>query len=729
LTEDGWDEFGFGETVLWIGVRMTGEPSVEFTPSVGRVVQSVQQGRGERGRIFVSYSRRDFNSAQQFTQILGRQGLDPWFDVERLTAGSDWSRSIDDAIDRADALVLLASPSALSSEYVAREWQRAGDKGIPRYIALIRNVALSLDFANSPAVDLRDKFELNAERLGCVLLEGSAVGLPPLLPSKASLPVPMLFVAGTLIFDFLAVLGYLTQGAVAVLSEERNISVGSGPWAGALGIPLVCVAFLVYVGGVLKGFAARRVGYRSIWAVLTGSVPFFALVGNLISGLVDALLHSQLDVQAFRTGNGYFAAYHVLTELAMLPVNIIALFYLLRSPALFRWLPAGDVPEGLRRRVLGPTASRAIGVTPRNRASTFWVSSAKADDAIAAEVACTFRAEGFTEASKADVSLVIVSNMTDWAWAEEQLRSRGAIAVLASSVHLPEEANELRRQQWVDHRSGHNGRIAALAKSLREPATAPSSEVARSPGQFTAPPPVRIASGALVALLTVFLGSAVLSVTVAQDSSYRRHPIPFSELTVPDPSAVTPDGRHKSASEVLCERLGWPATTTPGFPDCSIIRQLPKYDAMPWERPRIENPAYANRFPAAADTLLRVRALLGAVVFLLLLPAVWLVGRRRIQRRPLMIIALSAFGLVAVWVALAAFSKEQSGQLIALYVGIWVAVAAVVVAQWKRIGKWLPATRPDSRTRHYAVSPHLFQASIPIILLVLTALYARGTVL
>lgn len=72
-------------------------------------------------KVFISYSRRNLEFAEQLTQELIRNGADVWFDQISIEAGSVWDSSIDQAIDDADTMVLLLSKSSVKSENVLDE--------------------------------------------------------------------------------------------------------------------------------------------------------------------------------------------------------------------------------------------------------------------------------------------------------------------------------------------------------------------------------------------------------------------------------------------------------------------------------------------------------------------------------------------------------------------------------------------------------------------------------
>ncbi|HEX8866304.1 MAG TPA: toll/interleukin-1 receptor domain-containing protein, partial [Lentzea sp.] len=113
--------------------------------------------------IFVSYSRRDFHAAEALTSVLTSNGVQAWFDVEQLRPRTDWETSINAAIDRSDALVVVASPAAMASKWVTGEWQRALSQGKPVHVALVRDTELPAELTSR--YDLRGRFFAEAQRL------------------------------------------------------------------------------------------------------------------------------------------------------------------------------------------------------------------------------------------------------------------------------------------------------------------------------------------------------------------------------------------------------------------------------------------------------------------------------------------------------------------------------------------------------------------------------------
>ena len=81
-------------------------------------------------RIFISYSRQDgAAAAAEIRDRLAAEGLSLWQDLVAMDGGRDWWRQIEEAITKAEYLVLLLTPKALESEVCAKEWRYARQQG------------------------------------------------------------------------------------------------------------------------------------------------------------------------------------------------------------------------------------------------------------------------------------------------------------------------------------------------------------------------------------------------------------------------------------------------------------------------------------------------------------------------------------------------------------------------------------------------------------------------
>lgn len=84
-----------------------------------------------RTKIFISYSRRDEYFARCLAHDVEDAGADVWIDVDDIPIGSNWSSAIQEGLRSCDVMLLIMSPSAMSSRNVEDEWQYFLDKGKP----------------------------------------------------------------------------------------------------------------------------------------------------------------------------------------------------------------------------------------------------------------------------------------------------------------------------------------------------------------------------------------------------------------------------------------------------------------------------------------------------------------------------------------------------------------------------------------------------------------------
>lgn len=83
----------------------------------------------KEGAIFLSYASEDRQAALDLKEVLDKNGLDSWMDVDpgNLRPGSPWEEEIHAAIDRSSVFVPLLSQHVLTSQrrYFRTEWDHA----------------------------------------------------------------------------------------------------------------------------------------------------------------------------------------------------------------------------------------------------------------------------------------------------------------------------------------------------------------------------------------------------------------------------------------------------------------------------------------------------------------------------------------------------------------------------------------------------------------------------
>ncbi|MEO8393864.1 MAG: TIR domain-containing protein [Chloroflexota bacterium] len=73
-------------------------------------------------KIFISHSDKDSDFALQLAKALINKGIDIWIDKSDIRAGKIWWDEIQRGLDECDVMILVTSPDAMDSPYVAKEW-------------------------------------------------------------------------------------------------------------------------------------------------------------------------------------------------------------------------------------------------------------------------------------------------------------------------------------------------------------------------------------------------------------------------------------------------------------------------------------------------------------------------------------------------------------------------------------------------------------------------------
>ena len=72
-------------------------------------------------KVFVSYSRKDLAFADRLEAALKARGFEPLIDRSEIYAFEEWWKRIEALIARADTVVFVLSPDAVTSEVALRE--------------------------------------------------------------------------------------------------------------------------------------------------------------------------------------------------------------------------------------------------------------------------------------------------------------------------------------------------------------------------------------------------------------------------------------------------------------------------------------------------------------------------------------------------------------------------------------------------------------------------------
>ncbi len=113
--------------------------------------------------IFLSYSRKDSGAMSRLRDRLRGEGFSVWVDEGELEPGTpDWRDAIEAGIEAAGCVVVILSPEAKESKWVAREIAYAEDRGLRIFPVLARGdgrSAVPLELVNIQRTDIRKDFE------------------------------------------------------------------------------------------------------------------------------------------------------------------------------------------------------------------------------------------------------------------------------------------------------------------------------------------------------------------------------------------------------------------------------------------------------------------------------------------------------------------------------------------------------------------------------------------
>src|SRR5215510_4548701 len=90
--------------------------------------------------LFISYSRKDIESARKLTQAFKSQDLDFWIDWEGIPPTADWWKQIEKGIEEADIFLFLISPDAVKSKVCEREIEHAAKNGKRLIPIIVRDI-------------------------------------------------------------------------------------------------------------------------------------------------------------------------------------------------------------------------------------------------------------------------------------------------------------------------------------------------------------------------------------------------------------------------------------------------------------------------------------------------------------------------------------------------------------------------------------------------------------
>src|SRR5687767_2916111 len=90
--------------------------------------------------LFISYSRKDIDSARTLTDAFKGQDLNFWIDWKDIPLTVDWRKEIQKAIEEADIFLFLLSPDSAESAVCKEELDYAVKNGKRLIPIVVRDV-------------------------------------------------------------------------------------------------------------------------------------------------------------------------------------------------------------------------------------------------------------------------------------------------------------------------------------------------------------------------------------------------------------------------------------------------------------------------------------------------------------------------------------------------------------------------------------------------------------
>lgn len=400
--------------------------------------------------LFVSYSRVQFYFAESVTLSLQTAGLDVWFDVQRLTPGSDWQAGIAEGLARCTSLLLIASRASLASPYVRLEWETALAAGKPVCIVLFEAVDLPPELSTAQAIiDMRRGYDEGIRRL-LVCLNSSdcqrdRVPRPNLLRFPFVLPREIVLIAGALLLYTVLLLAWGLLTAASVWEKFAS-------WTLALVLLIPCGVLL----WLLLRFLYRRAGYNMLRAALIGAICWPVILILPLAFLSFQVIGSiELMVTGMFFGLGLF-----------LPAPLVLRVLNARPPGLVRWLPTGSSVGDLRgrRRTASVTGALAKHAPSAVSSVLYRLHYQSVDEPLAAKVREAMSRFSHTEAPDAHAHLLLITRNTAPEWVSALTVELPSLTPIIADNIILSQYGSIARFQVVDFRRRDHGVLVSLAR-------------------------------------------------------------------------------------------------------------------------------------------------------------------------------------------------------------------------------------------------------------------------
>lgn len=420
-----------------------------------------------KASTFVSYSRRQLYFAESLALHLQNEGLEVWFDLQELQAGTNWSDGLKHGVDEAGKMVLVVSQAALDSPYTQEEWKTFINLGNRPALVIFEPVDLPDMLKGLPTYDLRAGFKPKVRALAAYL-RGEAEPHHDLVPKRKAFGLPGTLSGGVwaaltgLFAPVLACLGGIALAGIGLALDNPPQSESLPFLLGFMFVSLlICGGFgLRLMSRKLRLASLKRATIVSFLLLLPG---FFAVTNFVDDTLMTRPIGPSL----------------VLVIALMVWVLFVRFVVLRQSDSILRWMTPDDALQSMRKRLHLPLARANTGpasdIHPArtNEGLSYTIHADPADTPFAQRINRVFAKAGHRLVA-ADNSpkhhIAILSNRSAQSWVQQITQSYAGtlVFVVTSTIEFGDALTETSRYQWVDAREGKRDDIIGLARSLAD---------------------------------------------------------------------------------------------------------------------------------------------------------------------------------------------------------------------------------------------------------------------
>ena len=422
---------------------------------------------------FISYSRKQLYFAEALALHLQKEGINIWFDLQQLQAGTEWSEGLKDGVRSAEQMVLVVSQAALESPYTQDEWKEFVEKGNQIVLAIFEPVNLPDELKGFPVYDFRGEFNKKVHDLAAFLKSdaeprsdkvppANSFGLTAKLPSAIWIILSAQF--GALIALLLSLILALILNSAELLRQATSPLLAGGTRL----FPILVALSLIIGGRYALLLLQHRLEYKKIKR--SALVNFLLLFPALIAiGQIESI-----GGPSATTSTSYI--YPAIVGAMALLTLFVYIFLSRRSAGLLRWMQSEEDLQELRRRVhqpLVPTSVFDIDAADKRvgKAVQYTIHADSADKPFARWVEGIFKKAGHTHTAadeNPEKHIALLSNRSSDAWAQKITSTYAGklVFIIISTIEFKDSLSETGRYQWVDARGGDKPDIVGLARSL-----------------------------------------------------------------------------------------------------------------------------------------------------------------------------------------------------------------------------------------------------------------------